>query len=186
MDSPTPEKLQLVGAVEAYPDLMPGILFVTCPDKAKSCVSVSTCQRLHDETISRKADPEACARPCSRCATGVILWRGESSRLPPVNIEHCPRCGRTGRLVGRRTAARLHHGACVACLAGIASLRTKRALEPVGIRSCSRLLWPRGLSVTLRTACLSGQSGLATAKARPYSASCCVIHQQSFTTSAPE
>lgn len=117
MDSPTPEKLQLVGAVEAYPDLMPGILFVTCPDKAKSCVSVSTCQRLHDETISRKADPEACARPCSRCATGVILWRGESSRLPPVNIEHCPRCGRTGRLVGKKNGSKATPWSvcCVSC-----------------------------------------------------------------------
>lgn len=118
MDSIKPEKLQLVGAVEAYPDLMPGILFVTCPDTAKSCVSVSTCQRLHEETTTRKADPEACARPCSRCATGVILWRGESSRLPPVNVDHCPRCGRTaGRLVGKTNGNRATPWGicCVSC-----------------------------------------------------------------------
>lgn len=118
MDSITPKKLQLVGAIEAYPDLMPGILFVTCPDTAKSCVSVSTCQRLHDETTTRKTDPEACARPCSRCATGMILWRGEFSRLPPVNVDHCPRCGRTaGRLVGKTNGNRATPWGicCVSC-----------------------------------------------------------------------
>lgn len=117
MDSITPEKLQLVSAIEAYPDLMPGILFVTCPDTAKSCVSVSTCQRLHEETTTRKADPEACARPCSRCATGMILWRGESSRLPPVNVDHCPRCGRNGRMVGKTSGNRATPWGvcCVSC-----------------------------------------------------------------------
>lgn len=143
MDSPTPEKLQLVGAVEAYPDLMPGILFVTCPDKAKSCVSVSTCQRLHDETISRKADPEACARPCSRCATGVILWRGESSRLPPVNIEHCPRCGRTGTrwrpIQGTETPAAPHASAAAQlCRAGQCKC-TRSCIRPANSRrGCAR------------------------------------------------
>ncbi|ECU6765024.1 hypothetical protein A6D65_25190 [Salmonella enterica subsp. enterica serovar Havana] len=122
MDSITPEKLAAVGAVEAYPDLMPGILFVTCPDAAKSCVSLSTCKRLLDKATTRKADPEACARPCLRCATGSILWRGSSSPMPPVHIECCPRCGKTGgRLVGKTSG--IHAGfkptpwnlCCVSC-----------------------------------------------------------------------
>lgn len=117
MDSPAPEKLQIIGAFEAYPDLMPGVLFVTCPDNAKSCVSISTCQRLHDETLHRKADVEACARPCSKCVTGGILWRGESSGFPPSIVSNCPRCGRNGRMVGKTSGNRATPWGvcCVSC-----------------------------------------------------------------------
>ncbi|MCS2159626.1 hypothetical protein MUU47_00410 [Scandinavium sp. H11S7] len=102
MDSKTLEKLRLVGAVEAHPAMMPGVLFVTCPDAAKSCVSVRTCQLLHAEIMSRQVNPESCARPCAKCATGGILWREQSTGLPPVSVDGCPRCGRLGaRLVGK-------------------------------------------------------------------------------------
>ena len=117
MDSPTPEKLQLVGAVEAYPDLMPGRLFVYCPDSAKSCVSISACQRLHDETTKGHADPERCSRPCSKCVTGGILWRDESTGSPPVVIHQCPRCGKLARLVGKTNGNKATPWAvcCVSC-----------------------------------------------------------------------
>ncbi|ELS0628838.1 hypothetical protein R4036_004572 [Salmonella enterica] len=109
-DFPTPEQLAQVRAFEAFPEQMPGRLFVHCPDAAKSCVSVSACQRLHSEIITGTADPEACARPCSKCATGAILWLGE---VNPFKLTICPRCGGLGRKVGQQAAP--WAACCVSC-----------------------------------------------------------------------
>ncbi|HFU0220821.1 TPA: hypothetical protein ACF2WX_004326 [Escherichia coli] len=95
---PSPEALKRVGAAERFPDLMPGVLFVTCPGGCS--LRVEACRQVCEQShLDRSIDNPHLE--CRRCAVGLALWSGieqdndEPLATQPDTRNLCPRCSRT-------------------------------------------------------------------------------------------
>lgn len=96
MNQPPAEALRRVGAAERY-DLMPGVLFVTCPGGCS--LRVEACRKIYEQShLDRTIDNPHLE--CRRCAVGLALWSGieqdndEPLATQPDTRNLCPRCSR--------------------------------------------------------------------------------------------
>lgn len=115
MNQPPAEALRRVGAAERY-DLMPGVLFVTCPGGCS--LRVEACRQVYQRSHEDKSidNPHL---ECRRCPIGFALWSGieQDNEAPattlPETRNFCPRCSRTtNRLISpKKPGASL----CVSC-----------------------------------------------------------------------
>lgn len=113
---PSTEALKCVGAAERFPDIMPGVLFVTCPGGC--CLRVDACRQVYQQSHEDKSidNPHL---ECRRCVTGLVLWSGieQDNDAPPVALPDtrnlCPRCSRTAnRLISPNNPGA---SLCVSC-----------------------------------------------------------------------
>lgn len=113
---PSPEALKRVGAAERFPDLMPGVLFVTCPGGCS--LRVEACRQVCEQShLDRSIDNPHLE--CRRCAVGLALWSGieqdndEPLATQPDTRNLCPRCSRTAnRLIAPNKPG---SSLCVSC-----------------------------------------------------------------------
>ncbi|MDC0736376.1 hypothetical protein POI20_27435, partial [Phytobacter diazotrophicus] len=96
MNQPPAEALRRVGAAERY-DLMPGVLFVTCPGGCS--LRVEACRQVYQRSHEDKSidNPHL---ECRRCPIGLALWVGTEQTpdapltTPADTRKLCPRCSR--------------------------------------------------------------------------------------------